>query len=318
MLHHDGMGAVLVLRPVMRATPGEHYVVGFDPLADRIRGLIRRSDLLEVDAEDGIGIVLSGTSCEGARAVFLRLRDALCAPIPPVGSHEVSAAVAFGYAASAAFAAGDALVEDVGYAAHAEGGSAVSPLEATCAAVIHAAWQPQLVLPLTLPLLRRAAQPATRTRGKLDMETSLPRHRAKHNDPLPAGQAPQTDNESEAAEVVPQAAAHRGHLRLVTSSHIDLPELELLHALARTMGVPFVRMPAHLPRSCRTALHPTVACELRAVPIGRTRGTLTIAMHDPSDQHAVRRLHTLTGLNIFPVLAAPDEIDRALRQMMGR
>jgi hypothetical protein len=111
---------------------------------------------------------------------------------------------------------------------------------------------------------------------------------------------------------------HVGHLRLVTKRHTELPELEVLCALARTMGVPFVRMPAHLPHSCRTALHPTVACEMRAVPIRCTRGTLTIAMHDPSDKHAVRRLHALTGLTIVPVLAAPDEIDRALRQILGR
>jgi hypothetical protein len=42
---------------------------------------------------------------------------------------------------------------------------------------------------------------------------------------------------------------------------------------------------------------------------------LTVAMHDPCDTSAVRRLGTATGLTIFPVLAASDELERALRQL---
>ncbi len=323
MLHHDEAGAVLVLRPLTRHIPGEQFVAGFDPVADRIRGLIRRSDVLEVDLEDGIGIVLIGTGSEGARAVFLRLRDALCAPIPPNGPHEVSAAVAFGYAASSACSASNAHAGERGCVAHTDGGAEVSPLEMSATAMLRAAWQPQLVLPLTLPLLRRhTTEPASHScaRSEQAMEAGpwLPRYRAKADAPDPGEQTPEADDVSDTTEAAQQQMGQRAYLRLVTKPHTELPELEVWCALARTMGVPFVRMPAHLPRSCRTALHPTVACEMRAVPIRRTRGTLTIAMHDPSDTHAVRRLHTLTGLNIVPVLAAPDEIDRALRQIMGQ
>ena len=58
-----------------------------------------------------------------------------------------------------------------------------------------------------------------------------------------------------------------------------------------------------------------MATQLRAVPIGRTRGMLTVAMNDPRDQQAVLRIGAATGLTIFPVLAAPDDIERALRQI---
>ncbi len=324
MLHHDEAGAVLVLRPLTRHIPDEQFVAGFDPVADRIRGLIRRSDLLEVDPEDGIGIVLIGTGSEGVRTVFLRLRDALCAPIPPNGPHEVSAAVAFGYAASSACSASNALARERGCAAHTDGDAEVSPLEMPATAMLRAAWQPQVVLPLTLPLLMRrhstepARHPRARSEQGLEAGPWLPRYRAKADEPDLGEQTPEAGDVSDTtAAAAQQQMGQRAHLCLVTKPHTVLPELEVWCALARTMGVPFVRMPAHLPRSCRIALHPTVACEMRAVPIRRTRGTLTIAMHDPSDRLAVRRLHTLTGLNIVPVLAAPDEIDRALRQMMG-
>jgi hypothetical protein len=42
---------------------------------------------------------------------------------------------------------------------------------------------------------------------------------------------------------------------------------------------------------------------------------LTVAMHDPRDIAAVTRLSAVTGLTIFPVLAAPDELERALRHL---
>lgn len=323
MLYHGRAGAVLALRPIAQSASCSGYVVGFDPVVERIQELIRKTDVLEVTAEDGIGIVLPDTESTGARAVFLRLRDALCTPIPPDMPHEMSIAVAFGYAASSAFPCGAAHAGGAGRAAHADADSTVSLLDATTTAMLDAAWQPRIVLSLTLPVVAQVTQLARRTRARREQdvegERALPGDRTKRDAPRPSEQSMANGDASGGADVAAeQHVAQRGHLRLVASQPMGLPEFEALRALARTMGVPFVRMPAHLPRACRTALQPAVACELRAVPIGRTRGTLTLAMHDPGDTEALQRVRALTGLSIFPVLAAPDEIDRALRQIMGR
>src|SRR5262245_30309303 len=89
-LRRDFVCAVLVLRPLpQQLATQERQLVAFDPVIERIRELIRRDDVLEVDSRDGIGIVLSGTGSEGARAVFMRLTDALCAPLPPAEPSEV-------------------------------------------------------------------------------------------------------------------------------------------------------------------------------------------------------------------------------------
>ncbi|HEX8034296.1 MAG TPA: hypothetical protein VF510_10635 [Ktedonobacterales bacterium] len=320
-LHHEGVCAALVLYPLAQSTTQGRHAVSFDPVVERIRELIRKRDVVEFDAEDGMGIVLRDADGEGARAVFMRLRDALCSPIPPRTPDEVAVSAAFGYAVSSSCSGGNTTVEAVGTAAQArmDAGTPISSLEAVSTAMLDAARQPRTMLTLTLPVVARSSRPARYARRGLNVEgEAAPARCALHRSlaervAVPAGTVDGAD-EVEAQ----QRPARRGHLRLIASQQVTLPEIEAMRSLARAMRVPFVRMPAYLPRSCRSVVHSTVACELRAVPIGRTRGTLTIAMHDPTDRGAIQRLHALTGLSIFPVLAAPDEIDRALRQIMER
>lgn len=110
-------------------------------------------------------------------------------------------------------------------------------------------------------------------------------------------------------------STRQGHLRLLPVERPSGVETEPLRERAHTLGVPFVKLPQRLPVACRRALTAEMATQLRAVPIGRTRGMLTVAMNDPRDQQAVLRIGAATGLTIFPVLAAPDDIERALRQI---
>jgi type II secretion system (T2SS) protein E len=95
------------------------------------------------------------------------------------------------------------------------------------------------------------------------------------------------------------------------------PDSDALRAAARALGVPYAQIPRRLPAACRRAITPELARSLRAVPIGRTRGVLTVAMQNPSDACSVQRLHGATGLTVFPVLADADEIERALAQLAG-
>jgi hypothetical protein len=133
---------------------------------------------------------------------------------------------------------------------------------------------------------------------------------------------PDPEREAEPAEgpTMTGATSATGarHLRLVRRDTREAPreqEGEALRERARALGVPFVRLPSRLPASARRAFSPEMARELRAVAIGRTRDTLTVAMYDPCDSAAVLRLRAATGLSIFPVLAAALEIENALGQL---
>jgi general secretion pathway protein E/type IV pilus assembly protein PilB len=53
------------------------------------------------------------------------------------------------------------------------------------------------------------------------------------------------------------------------------------------------------------------------MPLSRENGTLKVATGDPYDVNALDELHTLTGLNIYPVLASPREIARLIKQHFG-
>ena len=52
-------------------------------------------------------------------------------------------------------------------------------------------------------------------------------------------------------------------------------------------------------------------------PIERHNGTLVVATGDPFDVYALDELSTLTGLEIYPVLASPREISRLIKHHFG-
>ncbi|HLY31119.1 MAG TPA: hypothetical protein VKQ36_08815 [Ktedonobacterales bacterium] len=84
---------------------------------------------------------------------------------------------------------------------------------------------------------------------------------------------------------------------------------------AQTLGAPYIHLPTQLSATCRQAISYELASKLHAIPIGRTRTTLTVAMERPDDQQALLQLRLTTGLAIFPVLSASDEIERALASL---
>ncbi|MBA2394598.1 MAG: hypothetical protein H0V70_17865 [Ktedonobacteraceae bacterium] len=94
----------------------------------------------------------------------------------------------------------------------------------------------------------------------------------------------------------------------------DVDEDEELPALARKLGVPYVAcLPRKLPTRLQRVVAPTLALELHCFPIGRDRDILTVAMSNPQDHCVLDRLRKETGLNIFPVLAHPLELQTALK-----
>ncbi len=95
------------------------------------------------------------------------------------------------------------------------------------------------------------------------------------------------------------------------SSEEELPEL------ARKLGIPYlILLPRRLPEQVQQLVNPKLAQELHCYPLGRERGTLTVAISDPQDRTALDRLRQETGLHIFPVLAHPHELQNALEQLI--
>lgn len=90
------------------------------------------------------------------------------------------------------------------------------------------------------------------------------------------------------------------------------PECELT-ALARKLNMPYLSLlPRKKPEQVQRLVTLKLAHELQCYPLGRERGTLTVALSNPQNSTIVARLHEETGLRIFPVLTHPQELQTAL------
>lgn len=278
-LHAGGDCSILTLRLLDHPSRSRTSVPDppmLDGLMERLRPLIRRSDVTELEPGLGVAIVLRGANKNGAQAAYLRLRDALASHAAP---GEVTHKVALGYVA----------------------GAADWSTELALDTAIRQAWKPRTVVATLLSAGgRERIAEALGPDGHI-YSTHAPRSRRS--------------SAAAARDAAALAGTRQSHLRLLPSERPAVVESEPLRERARTLGVPFVKLPARLPAGCRRALTLEMASQLRAVPIGRTRGMLTVAMNDPRDEQAVLRIGVATGLTIFPVLAAPDDIERALRQI---
>lgn len=97
----------------------------------------------------------------------------------------------------------------------------------------------------------------------------------------------------------------------------ETPTDEELPALARKLGIPYVSLlPKKLPERLQHLVNRKLAQELRCFPIGCERNILTVAMLNPQDRSALDRLSRETGMQIFPVLAHPHELQLALEQLI--
>jgi len=120
-------------------------------------------------------------------------------------------------------------------------------------------------------------------------------------------------------KMIRKAIPH-GHSKEIEQP-VSLPGIvvheEELTALARELGVPYLSL---LPRKKTEQVQRLVtlklAHELQCYPLGRERGTLTVALSNPQDRSILERLHEATGLRIFPVLAHPQELQAALSQLV--
>jgi MshEN domain len=239
-----------------------------DEIARRLRGVLRRTDVVEVDPTVGIGVLLSEADAFGTSAVQARIMREL------------------GQRPSGRGRQGS--VEDMRFAIGRASAEVTDPaqLPAVVRDLVCVASSPDVWMCVSV------VRPARRTAARRG------RHAACD---LPRAVRPIQPRCNDLRIVSPE-------LGVASTS----AEGEALRRMADEQGVPFVRIPSDLPASLRRILSPELARELGAVPIGRTRGVLTVAMRDSSDLSAMQRLATATGLTIFPVLAAPDDLARGL------
>lgn len=97
-----------------------------------------------------------------------------------------------------------------------------------------------------------------------------------------------------------------------------LTERQLLEVMAEQLHLPLVNLAEITidPQTLR-ALPPKIIYRKRLVPISQTDGTLNVATSDAFDLYAFDDLRLLTGLNIQPVLAPRDDIEKIIKTHYG-
>ena len=97
-----------------------------------------------------------------------------------------------------------------------------------------------------------------------------------------------------------------------------LTERQLLEVFAEQFHLPLVSLEDRtFDGELLRSLPPRVVYRQRLVPVGRVDGILQVATSDPFDLYAFDDLRLLTGLNIQPVLATRDEIEKVIKTHYG-
>ena len=103
---------------------------------------------------------------------------------------------------------------------------------------------------------------------------------------------------------------------MVKLGHIS--EEQLLKVTSERLAIPMVDMAtATIDVETLRKLPAKLIYRKHLVPVGRSNGTLTVATADPYDLYAFDELRLLTGLEIKPVLATEEEIDKAIKTHYG-
>jgi type IV pilus assembly protein PilB len=95
-------------------------------------------------------------------------------------------------------------------------------------------------------------------------------------------------------------------------------EDQLQEAMSILLDLPFVRLSEYLVDPAVVSVIPEeTARKFKAVPLFKVENTLTVAMTDPSNLHAIDDLRFLTGSQVNPVVATETDILRAITEHFG-
>ena len=91
-------------------------------------------------------------------------------------------------------------------------------------------------------------------------------------------------------------------------------EKDVLRAHAEQLGIPFLELDrTSVDEDVAKAIPQSVVQRYNAVPIRRSGNRLTVAMADPTNVFALDDIRLITGYEIDPILAAPDDINALMR-----
>ena len=95
-------------------------------------------------------------------------------------------------------------------------------------------------------------------------------------------------------------------------------EYPVLETVAEVFGLELVDLANRHVDADTLAVMPTKLVHRKnLMPIERNNGTLVVATGDPFDVYSLDELSTLTGLQVYPVLASPREIARLIKHHYG-
>jgi general secretion pathway protein E/type IV pilus assembly protein PilB len=97
-----------------------------------------------------------------------------------------------------------------------------------------------------------------------------------------------------------------------------LTERQLLEVFSEQLHLPLISLEDRVfDGELLRSLPPRVVYRQRLVPVGQLDGMLQVATSDPFDLYAFDDLRLLTGLNIQPVLATREEIEKVIKTHYG-
>lgn len=90
-------------------------------------------------------------------------------------------------------------------------------------------------------------------------------------------------------------------------------EDQIVKALAKQLKIPFISLGTTVidPEVVRLVSEP-MARDLMAIPLFRVEKSLTVAMADPTDSDTIKEIRFVTGCEVEPVVAKPEEIRDAI------
>src|SRR5208283_612596 len=93
-----------------------------------------------------------------------------------------------------------------------------------------------------------------------------------------------------------------------------LTEAQMLELMAEYLHLPMSKLDElTIPPETLRCLPPKVVYRKRMIPIGRVNGTLRVATSDAFDLYALDDLRLSTGLEIEPVLATSEDIEKIIK-----
>lgn len=97
-----------------------------------------------------------------------------------------------------------------------------------------------------------------------------------------------------------------------------ITERQLVEALEFQLGVPVANLDETVSDvSAVTLVHDSIARRYRLVPLQCSGGHIKVAMEDPNNQEAIRKVQMSTGLHVKPLIATRTQVEQAILRYYG-